>query len=671
MSILKRAILIAIWIPITCGFVFLQPASAGKIFSDIGNLWPEAQWAVTAMSAVGFISGDEDGTFRPDDSMSKLEAVTMLVRAKGGENLAKSAAMAPSDMQLPSDLPQWGRGYLLASIKLGIIAGDSVHQFRPMEPTTRAELASLIYNALSLKEDGVQMSFFDTEEIPAELRKAVSVVTKKGIMIGMPDNTFKPNEPITRAQMAVLLARLLENKYVVPERFRFQEGRFISYNEKTKSLILQSTDGQTLVKAVGEVCPVYRDRRESSFENLQPGEKVWVALDRDGKVEFINAAGGQVATSESSPVLGRIQSLSSENGRYSFNLIGFDRVSASYNVTDACKVYVGGVLQDMAAIKEGDYVSLKVIEGIVYEVNKLKTEAVKGTVVGITSDMIVIEKKNGERNEFERIGDISITNAAGTTVLYDDIKLNKQLEVETYNGKALKIKILDEIRAEYEFGKINEIIRGGTYSLKIAGNDGRVQKYYVENDASLYKFGNQVTFNELKRGDFINYALNARGWISRIEVTDQNSYVIGGTVTGLLAGHNPTVTIKKFNGSELVYMVAENAAFSLGGRTISMSEIPLGCEVQARLTNGLIDLLDVTNATDIVTEGEIKNKYFYPPRILLRQSSGNELNFELANECQIYNQNDILIDFKSLEKGWKIKAELKGGKVSRITVTGT
>ncbi|QHT59368.1 S-layer homology domain-containing protein [Paenibacillus lycopersici] len=64
-------------------------------------------------------------------------------------------------------------------------------------------------NALQLQDNGAKLTFTDAAEIGAWARKAVAQAAGAGIITGREDGTFRPNAEITRAEMAMMVARAL------------------------------------------------------------------------------------------------------------------------------------------------------------------------------------------------------------------------------------------------------------------------------------------------------------------------------------------------------------------------------------------------------------------------------------------------------------------------------
>ncbi|MFS1510876.1 S8 family peptidase [Chengkuizengella sp. SCS-71B] len=116
-----------------------EPASSP--FIDISS----ENWAykpIFLASQAGLINGYTDGTFAPNDNLSRVEAAKIIANALGKEGVEGENPF--------KDIPQgyWASG-VLTQLKLdGIISGYSDGTFRPQNETSRAEFATLIYNLL-------------------------------------------------------------------------------------------------------------------------------------------------------------------------------------------------------------------------------------------------------------------------------------------------------------------------------------------------------------------------------------------------------------------------------------------------------------------------------------------------------------------------------------------
>lgn len=106
------------------------------------------------------------------------------------------------------DVPSghWASEYIGIMVEKDVIRGISPGNFGPDKPTRRAELAVMIVKALNLPLEKKKLEFAD---IPAShwAYSYIATAQKAGIISGYPDGKFKPDEYVTRGQMAVMLTR--------------------------------------------------------------------------------------------------------------------------------------------------------------------------------------------------------------------------------------------------------------------------------------------------------------------------------------------------------------------------------------------------------------------------------------------------------------------------------
>ncbi len=104
----------------------------------------------------------------------------------------------------------WYAPYVAAAQQDGIVAGISPTEFGPNEPITREEMAVLLAHALgSSAVPGSPLKFTDTASIASWAQAAVQEVVGAGLMAGFPNGTFQPTGVSTRAQAAAVLAQYL------------------------------------------------------------------------------------------------------------------------------------------------------------------------------------------------------------------------------------------------------------------------------------------------------------------------------------------------------------------------------------------------------------------------------------------------------------------------------
>jgi len=181
--------------------VFAAPVVA---FKDTAGHWAERQNVLDRLVGLGIVAGYPDGTFRPDNNVTRAEFAKMLVVAL---DLAPDAAAAAGFADA-ADIPAWAKGYVGAAVKAGLIRGYEDGTFRADRQITRAELAVMVARALKAAEKA-GLGFKDAADIPSWAADGIAQAVARGIIKGYEDNTFRPANPATRAETAAMTLRLL------------------------------------------------------------------------------------------------------------------------------------------------------------------------------------------------------------------------------------------------------------------------------------------------------------------------------------------------------------------------------------------------------------------------------------------------------------------------------
>ncbi|MFD1954358.1 S-layer homology domain-containing protein [Paenibacillus thailandensis] len=179
-----------------------------KSFEDVpAGFWGEADIEQLASKLV--LNGLTEDTFGPNETLTRAQFAAMIVRGLG---LQERGTAPFSDVTAG----EWYAGAVGAAYEAGIVSGYEDGTFRPNERITRQELAVLIDNAVSFASGGETENaagaperFRDQEAISPWARTAVANVAEAGISEGRNGGYFDPAANSTRAEAAAMLKRLL------------------------------------------------------------------------------------------------------------------------------------------------------------------------------------------------------------------------------------------------------------------------------------------------------------------------------------------------------------------------------------------------------------------------------------------------------------------------------
>ena len=143
------------------------------------------------------IKGYDDGTFRPNASLTRAQAAKMIVLSAGLE-YDGSAKANFKDVKSSSSLSP----YIAAAQKAGILKGYDDGTFKPNEPVKRSQIAKMTSLAFDLKKSGTPEKFKDVESIKSqETRDYIYTLSSLEIVKGYGDE-FRPYNSVTRGQFS-------------------------------------------------------------------------------------------------------------------------------------------------------------------------------------------------------------------------------------------------------------------------------------------------------------------------------------------------------------------------------------------------------------------------------------------------------------------------------------
>ncbi|MDR2421462.1 MAG: S-layer homology domain-containing protein [Oscillospiraceae bacterium] len=186
---------------------FEAVASPADKFADIAGHWAYdyIRYAVER----GLFAGVSETEFAPDGTMTRAMFVTVLGRIAGVDIEAyKGTAF--------DDVPEgeWHSAYVKWASEKEIVSGTGEGKFEPDASVTREQMAAILHRyakfaGTALKTDDVS-PFEDAGEISAYAKDAVDAMARAGIINGVGDGRFAPEDTATRAEVATLLSRFTQ-----------------------------------------------------------------------------------------------------------------------------------------------------------------------------------------------------------------------------------------------------------------------------------------------------------------------------------------------------------------------------------------------------------------------------------------------------------------------------
>lgn len=171
-------------------------------YTDIEGHWAEKE--ISNLSLNGIMSGYTDNSFRPNQNMTRAELVTVINRLLG--NTVQNTKYVPD-----INAKDWFYADIRKGIESGIIQGNAEGYVRPNDLVTREEAILMLQRALvPIDQGGITYGFADASTISEWSKQAVNTFWKKGYVAGYADNTIRPKNYITRAEVVKMIINMID-----------------------------------------------------------------------------------------------------------------------------------------------------------------------------------------------------------------------------------------------------------------------------------------------------------------------------------------------------------------------------------------------------------------------------------------------------------------------------
>ncbi|WP_052344345.1 S-layer homology domain-containing protein [Bacillus ndiopicus] len=235
-----------------------SPTAYGAYFKDISSSHPNHK-DITELFNQGIIKGYSDNTFRPNSHVTKSQVAIMMVRALQAQN---KTAKDPGF----KDVAKKHSAFKEISIATDLGLFPKQSYFKPDEAITRGEMARVLTKAFNLTNSNVSNPFKDVAK-SYEYYDYITILYSSGVTKGYENNTFKPNNPLTRAQFSTFLNRAMQ---ISNNQFESENKNSLEKQNPTKKLDV-------------EILSIKQDKEDSIFINFSKPTDVYYEIYIDGK----------------------------------------------------------------------------------------------------------------------------------------------------------------------------------------------------------------------------------------------------------------------------------------------------------------------------------------------------------------------------------------------------
>lgn len=417
-----------------------------KQFADMA----EFDWGlshVTKMQVKGIFRGRAAGLFAPGAKITHQESAVAIVRLLDAEAKAEALTAAEidallKDMPDQANIASWARASVAVLVKLGVIS--PTERLAPESEATRLDIAVWLVKALGLEAEarahmGTALAFKDAALIPADKVGHVAVAVEHKLITGYDDRTFRPQQPVKRIEMAVMLGRA--DNLVDRNRADELKGTVTAVDILTSSLKLKTADKELSV-AVAPEAAIFVDTAEKSLVDLKAGMKVEVKLNSEGQAIFV---GAQTVALPQRTISGRITDIAQVSIDFKSRVAIDGQV---YVLGDNAELKVNGTAASLDDLKVGDTVRATLTGDLIVRLEAERTSAQETVIDGEIGALNAgIPALNGSAGIAPLISISYVTvNNTFTLVTYS-VNADTQISVNGQGAQFSDLRLGDKVKA--------------------------------------------------------------------------------------------------------------------------------------------------------------------------------------------------------------------------------
>lgn len=520
--------------------VTFMTAVNASVFPDILQKHSWAEEAIDDMVSRSILKGFPDGTFRPDNGITKLDALIIASRIAGvdlPENTDYAAAALKAhekdleiyDINYKNEVAYLLYKGILTTDELPSYIGDGVKA----NALKRHEAAILLTKLMGGTKKaqavaGYSVNYADLNDIPQASLPYVNYVNETGVMKGMENNMFMPYYEVSRAMMATMMYRA--EKFLDYDVFEMkvttvsvQENKVSGTVGDTEASFVLSADSRLLI-----------DGNEVTLSSCVPGITLKVTTKGDEVVTAEGLAGSVQYTAS-----GTIVTTSTSDGDKFITITPAGESSDSrqvYPLASDCVIKIDNSNVAFSALKNGQYVKIEVKGGKVTAVTaETKSYEYTGTLVSVkvdTSTVIKVKLSDGTTADYTLGTDAAIKRNSQTV---DPWQLSEGDSV-TLTVKAGAVTALNatskNTNTEGTISAIN-ISSKPSVTLTIGGAE---KTYEVNSDTQFVVDDKEATIYELRLGASATVKLES----STIAKITTASVVVSPVLVGTVSYIHPT-----------------------------------------------------------------------------------------------------------------------------------
>jgi len=582
--------------------IFTTVASA-VTFSDISDHW--AKDYIIKVASNGLVTGYSNGTFKPENNVTVLEALVMMSRLYEIDDDIKEQIMEEyepvlEDMTNASDY-SWAFESLSVALELGVVSESGLEtMFKEKtisQKASKEEICVLLTKAMMLGDEAKNLKvytlpFNDVALITTAARPFIYVMYDKEIVKGDTKSNINPKDYITRAIMATMLDRAydyIQDNDINPEFEDYEPSTElrgivtdVTVGDIESYIYIEDDSDETTIVRVTEDTKIYLNDKTVDITDIEEDMLITCEIDEQRIARTVKA-------DNLTKIVNGTISLVAYAAPAKITIIDEDNDKVTYDVPSSnMKIYLDGKETELKKLVVKDLVSLRIKDGVLYQIDstsRIQEYDGKITAIDYSNLPIKLTMLTTEGNKsmtFEYSNDVVVTRSDDESS-FDQIRVGDVVTVTTEYDEMIEINT-NAAEAELS-GTIKEILIAPQNKIKIANSSGTVKEYSVSNNVQINIGSKNATIYDLRLGYQVD--VNTSGdQIVTIEAAEiQTAKSFSGKVVFVNVDDKLIMmqNIKDNGETELIYLRITNSTkiFDTSGNTKYLKDVEEGVNVMS------------------------------------------------------------------------------------------
>lgn len=503
-------------------------------FTDVADgFWAKTE--IEALSKAGVISGYTDKTFKPNAKITKEEAVALFAKALG-YNQKENEKIVEFAIEKNAGLFEKYNSYAVNQAAFLLYKGileekDIVNYMEAAnkgQALKRYEAATLIAKALGAdiwleSKPDFDLAYADAKDVPDSAKAYVFYAGEKGIMKGIDETTFAPAGDVTRAQVAVMIYRILANM-----RFTYTKGLVANVETTLSTLTIKTEEGETLSYNVSKDVPVTINGKAASVKDLDPGLEI-VLIRSKSEIFAIDA----VKDIPDETIVGIYKGKIVEEGKTEIKIgdIETDDVG-TYTLSKNAVITYEGAAGAITSYNVGDFIKVEIKKGEIVvmdaEPKEVLVENLVVEAIEFTPDAVIKFK-----NDDDEIVSYAVKTGAklkrnSKEVDFSELSVGDSADVTLTYGEISNIVAIGINKTVS--GSLEEITISKTTSYITVNTGSQLMKYVMSRDAVIEIDGEKATIYDLRLGAEVEFKTTS----STVKELTVKSAITSAQITGTI-----------------------------------------------------------------------------------------------------------------------------------------